>query len=379
MPVSPEVLIARIRAAMATAGLSQHDLALAIGLDPSALSKALGGIRNFKSLEVALIAEQLNVSVQSLLSEAAPEAAALAARAQPDASPAIDLAVERAGFLLELERLLTDLGVGWSPRLGDVSALSGTAWEQGVELSTRVRATMGIGDEDLPYELGDLSDLLEKSLAIDVGFEPLPVGLDGLSARSGGFRLALVSSGISGTRQRFTLAHEVGHLVAGDSQELLVDESVFGRKTPAESRANAFAAAFLMPAAALHAAVPYGGVSEEIVAALLGRFGVSLDALAFRLHNVDVVDAAGRDRIRSMSSNRIALRSGRATDLQARNDRRVPGNLLGRAIEAYVEGRISVRPLAELLRVEPDQLLEELRWPRKVSARGDADPQEPAL
>ncbi|MET8147025.1 XRE family transcriptional regulator [Actinoplanes sp. NPDC049668] len=376
MAVSSETLISRIRSAMNSAGLSQQSLAQAIGIDPSALSKALGGVRNFKSLEVALIAERLGVSVQSLLSDSAEPTVAVAARAQPDTSPALMSALDRSRFLLELERLLADLGFGWSASLCDSSGLDGQAYAQGAELSRRTRAWMGIGDDDLPYELTELSDLLEQKLGIDIGFEPLPTGLDGLCATCGGFRLALVSSNIAATRQRFTLAHELGHLVAGDSQDLLVDEDVFGRRTPEETRANAFAAAFLMPEAAIRAAVPHGGASEEIVAQLLGRFGVSLDALAFRLHNVGVVNAAGRDRVRSMSSNRIALRSGRASDLQARGDRRAPGNLLDRAMEAYFQGRISVRPLAELLAIDPELLLAELRPPTEVTADETADSME---
>ena len=65
---------------------------------------------------------------------------------------------------------------------------------------------------------------------MDVCISPLPQGLDGLAVTSGRLRLALVSSGISATRQRFTLAHELGHLVAGDAQELRVDEDVFGKQ-----------------------------------------------------------------------------------------------------------------------------------------------------
>lgn len=353
---------------MKDAGLTQQSLATAIGLDPTALSKALAGNRNFKTLEVALIAEHLGVSVQSLLSDEAPPASFVAARAQPDANPAVSSALDKANLYLELERLLVDVGFGWTAALGGHAGLSGAPHQQGEELSRRVRADMGVGDDDLPYELSGLSELLERGLGVDVGFESLPAGLDGLSAASGGFRLALVSSGISATRQRFSLAHEIGHLAAGDSQDLHVDENIYGRSTPEEKRANAFAAAFLMPADAIRRAVPYGSVSEEVVADLLGRFGVSLEALAFRLHNVGVVDAVGRNRIRSMSSNRIALRSGRATDLRARGDHRVPGNLLQRAIEAYVQGQISVRPLANLLMVEPEQLLQDLSPPRRVAA-----------
>jgi transcriptional regulator with XRE-family HTH domain len=364
---------------MIDAGLTQQSLAQAIGLDPSALSKALSGNRNFKSLEIALIAERLGVSVQSLLSETAVPTAIVAARAQPDASPAVDRALATAHAHLELDALLGDLGLRWVATLGDGVTLSGADHQQGEELSVRVRAAMGIGDDDLPYDLAALAALLEQRLGVDVGFEPLPDGLDGLSAGRGGFRLALVSSGISATRQRFTLAHEIGHLAAGDSQDLHVDESVFGRKAPDETRANAFAASFLMPATAIRESVPYGFVSEELVAQLLGRYGVSLDALAFRLHNIGVVDAAGRDRIRSMSSNRIALRSGRASDLQARGDRRVPGNLLQRTIEAYAQGKISIRPLANLLSVSPEQLLAELTPGRSNPTSEDAQSMEPAL
>ena len=364
------MLTLRIRSAMANAGINQQKLAEAVGLNPSALSKALSGFRNFKSLEVALIAEHLDVSVQSLLAEKAEPPVSVAARAQPDTNPALDRALERTAFFRELDRLLSDLGFDWTADLGEGAEVAGNAYEQGEELSKHVRARLEIGEGDLPYELTELSELLEQRLGVDIGFEPLPAGLDGLCSACGGFRLALVSSSIPATRQRFTLAHELGHLVAGDSQDLLVDENVFGRKTSDETRANAFAAAFLMPAATIRAAVPHG-VSEEIVAGLLGRFGVSLDALAFRLHNVGVVQAAGRDRIRSMSSSRIALRSGRASDLQARGDQRAPGNLLGRAIEAYVQGKISVRPLATLLSTDPEQLLTELKPPGRVST-GDA-------
>jgi Zn-dependent peptidase ImmA (M78 family)/lambda repressor-like predicted transcriptional regulator len=379
MPVSPETLIARIRGAMTDAGLSQQSLAQAIGLDPTALSKALSGNRNFKSLEVALIAEQLGVSVQSLLSEAAMPTVLVAARAQPSANLAVDQALAKTHSHVELDALLSDLGLGWTASLDAGDRLTGSDFRQGEELGTRVRAAMSLPGDDLPYDLPSLASLLERRLGVDVGFEPLPEGFDGLSVSRDGFRLALVSSGISATRQRFTLAHEIGHLAAGDSQDLHVDESVFGRKAPDETRANAFAASFLMPAQAIRDAVPHGFVSEEIVAALLGRFGVSLDALAFRLHNIGVVDAVGRDRVRSMSSNRIVLRNGRASDLQARGDRRVPGNLLQRTIEAYTQAKISIRPLATLLSVPAEKLLAELSPARTYPSAGEADPKEPAL
>jgi hypothetical protein len=287
----------------------------------------------------------------------------------------------RVAEFLDLDGLLVNLGFDSSAAFAPPLADGRSPHEQGAALAVRLRSEVGIDEEDLPYELSDLAWLLEARLGVDIAFEPLTGGLDGLSITRGALRLALVASDVSATRQRFTLAHELAHLAMGDSQDLRVDENVFGRKTDDEHRANALAAAFLMPAGAIRSSMPRGYLSEEAIAHLLGRFGVSLDVLAFRLYKVGVTNAAGRERIRSMSSSRIALRRGRAADLQARNDQRAPGNLLLRAADAYVSGRISIRPLAQLLQVDQERLLDELSPPQPEPVQEDADLDnlEPAL
>jgi hypothetical protein len=108
---------------------------------------------------------------------------------------------------------------------------------------------------------------------------------------------------------------------------------------------------------------------------LLARYRVSLDALAFWLHNLGIINAAGRDAVRRVSSARIALRQGRASDLQACHDQRWPDGLLRRAVEAYAKGRISIRPIAQLIKVDPDTLLEELAPPRPARPGAAAGPE----
>ncbi|HEU5418941.1 MAG TPA: ImmA/IrrE family metallo-endopeptidase [Streptosporangiaceae bacterium] len=214
--------------------------------------------------------------------------------------------------------------------------------------------------------MGTLASYVADELDIDVAIEPLSPGLDGLAASRPGFQLIMVSSSVSATRQRYTLAHELGHLLAGDGSRksslgIQVDENIMGARSPAETRANAFAAAFLMPAEALRAAC--GGqaeISQQLIADLLGRYRVSLDALAFRLHDTGIITAAQREEIRRMSSARIAMRHGRTADLQARRGRRWPDGLLSRALEAYARAEISIRPIAQLLEVDEAMLLEEL-------------------
>lgn len=106
----------------------------------------------------------------------------------------------------------------------------------------------------------------------------------------------------SQVRQRFTIAHEVGHFVlhaAGQQQRLFVDKSVF-RRDEASSRgddreeieANQFAAALLMPEMLLRAEIERLGLDlddEVDVGELARRFAVSTAAMSFRLENLRII------------------------------------------------------------------------------------------
>ena len=56
----------RIKEALAERGQTQGALAQAIGLSESSMSKALAGKRSLSSIEAALIAEHLGVTMHSL-------------------------------------------------------------------------------------------------------------------------------------------------------------------------------------------------------------------------------------------------------------------------------------------------------------------------
>jgi Zn-dependent peptidase ImmA (M78 family) len=373
MAVTAEQLAHRILEAIRASGTSQRALAGTIGMDPSALSKALAGHRNFKPFEVALISEALRVSIHDLLmdpDDPASQRTSVAARADPDASSVVRNALSRVDQILELNDLLTSVGVAprrRGPKLKIHEQLEPR--EQGEILGTELRELLHLGETDLPPEVPHLATDIEDKLGIDVAIEPVERGLDGLAVTRGDYRLILVSSSIPAPRQRYTIGHELGHIVAEDGQQI-VDENIDLSKTPAETRANSFAAAYLMPARAIRRA--FAGntpVTEAVVADLLARYRVSLDALAFRLHNTHIVNAAGRDAVRGMSSAKIALRQGRTADLQARGYRRLPGGLLDRAIEAYSKGLISIRPIASLMGVHPDELLVELA-PSRLASEG---------
>ena len=93
-----------------------------------------------------------------------------------------------------------------------------------------LRARWGLGDEPIP----SMVTVLEEH-GIRVGFLPLPDGIDAMSFRvANGEPCVVVRADVPGDRQRFSLAHELGHLAwpAG------VREGDYHR----------FAAAFLVPA-----------------------------------------------------------------------------------------------------------------------------------
>lgn len=84
-----------------------------------------------------------------------------------------------------------------------------------------------------------------------------------------------------GERKRFTLAHELGHMVMGPISG--VDE---------ELAAHRFAGAFLMPADVVRAEVgaQRSSISIGELVALKRRFGVSVQAIAFRCRDLGIID-----------------------------------------------------------------------------------------
>lgn len=84
----------------------------------------------------------------------------------------------------------------------------------------------------------------------------------------------------NGRRRRFTLAHELGHLMlhAKDGQGLFRDSSFVGDKQ--EREANQFAAVLLMPKRLVHR---YAAIADFDLQRMAKLFDVSVEALQIRL------------------------------------------------------------------------------------------------
>jgi Zn-dependent peptidase ImmA (M78 family)/transcriptional regulator with XRE-family HTH domain len=131
--------------------------------------------------------------------------------------------------------------------------------------------------------IGPLIRILERHgvwvLAIPV---PLPQR-DACSAWAGGdgaTPVIMVAATPAGDRRRFSVAHEVGHLVLHYLPE--------GTPHALEQQADAFAEAFLLPTAAMRAALALP-ITLTTLADLKARWGVSLQALIRRAHTLGVL------------------------------------------------------------------------------------------
>lgn len=88
-------------------------------------------------------------------------------------------------------------------------------------------------------------------------------------------------SEVSAFRLRFTISHELGHILLG--------HQVFGRPTKdTESEANEFAANFLLPEKAMHD-VFSAPIDLQQLARIKGRWGVSMNAILLRAKGMGYV------------------------------------------------------------------------------------------
>lgn len=370
---------ARVRAVIERSGMTHGSFAAAADMDATKLSKSLAGLRRFASLELALIAEAGDVTVDWLLTGRAQPAPVIAARVDDRTRTSLDGVVARAQDYDDVHEALERVGCGRAelPALPRAN-LDGRAVEQGTSLANAaLRAIEDAGRlDDIS---GDLPAVAESVFGINVGIEALPGRPDGLSYCREGFRLALIDSEKSWTRQRYTLAHEIGHIIAGDAQDIQLDvdvQSVTTRRNVTEMRANAFAAALLMPADQVAVEFPDGVESIQFAKAV-GTLGVSASALSWRLVNLNLIGQAERRELGAMSPWDAAERGGwrdrQLALVQRQTMTRVPSDLLDRGQRAYLAGKISARVLATILNITPEEFLEGAT-PADFGEPGDDEP-----
>lgn len=146
-----------------------------------------------------------------------------------------------------------------------------------------------------------------RSLGITVRYESTSSDVSGALFRSAAKVVVGVNPDHPLNRQRFTIAHEIGHFVLhrehlhmddtraystepGTTHRLLRDQVSSQATDPKEIEANRFAAALLMPAIMLKRSLESRDLplKQKDIEDLAQEYEVSLQAMTFRLSNLGV-------------------------------------------------------------------------------------------
>ena len=145
---------------------------------------------------------------------------------------------------------------------------------------------------------GPLKNLVHHLEMVGVAIIALPTPLprrDAFSAwTSTNVPVIVLSHDRPGDRQRWSAAHELGHLV--------LHRPVVDRGRSLEKEADAFAAELLMPKASIREELGRRRVTIQSLAPLKPKWGVAISALEMRAHRLGIVsDAQHRDLQRQIS------------------------------------------------------------------------------
>jgi Zn-dependent peptidase ImmA (M78 family)/transcriptional regulator with XRE-family HTH domain len=372
-----EQAIARVRAVIDASGMTQKAVAATIGIDASKLTKSLKGLRRFSSYELAALAEFGGRTVEWMLTGVERPQLSFAHRATLSATSTTNSGRDHATNIAEKFEDARELGFApQSVKLPRMSTRGGYVAQ--AEAAAQYAVTQ-LASPLSELNWAGLVRTVEQAFSVNVAVEELPDGIDGLSYVDGDLRLMIVATTDRTGRQRFTLAHELGHILFGDNGSEVIEEQIFSTKghDHDESRANAFAAAFLMPRSEIERILGGREVAEAF-RNLVWSFRVSPDSMAWRLQNLGLISDPQRRALDTEPLPRLAAVLGRMEEHRRRIEEstqgRAPGRLADAYIGAYLHGHIGAAPVSDIsgLPVETvERLLDDVeypdRWPNSAS------------
>ena len=244
----------RLRRARELAGLSQQAAADRMGLQRTAVTHWEAGSRSVSTLELVRLSELYHLHVSDILrlgtDDEDEDLVSILYRKSPmleNEAGAYEQIRHCIRLCRERVRLRRILGIETQfavPPRYDVPAprTAVNAITQGEQTAEQERNRLGIGSTPIP----DVVELI-TSQGISASCVELPDGISGLfqSDRSVGLAI-LVNRSHSFSRKRFSYAHEYAHALLDRDRKIAV--SIVDNSSPLlELRADAFAAAFLMP------------------------------------------------------------------------------------------------------------------------------------
>lgn len=336
-----KVIGVAVGSAIDASGQSRASMARSVHMDPAALSRSISGERAFKSVELAWIASELGISVDELMGrEVLPFMAAARATSTADAHVDTELRAI-ASTMFERRRGLHQLGIGARAQL---PRLPERATDEQIAAAIVERLREVAGDFVLA-EIDELATAFEDAFGVDVWVQPLPQGIDGYSVHAPADDVygIIATSTVPAQRIRFTIAHELAHLILGDDttnapHRIDVHDFV---DDPIEKRANRIAGAVLIPQ---HKIIRRDKWTATQVETEAFRFRVAPTAFATRVR-AHLYQGDLKSLPAVWSPAFVGEQSHDAWQTRSRKAR-PPKRLLRDLALAYVNGASTVRPFA---------------------------------
>jgi len=193
---------------------------------------------------------------------------------------------------------------------------------RGAKRAREARAALGL---DPAAPLHCLLSVVEERAGHPVVVTAMPGDVAGACFSDGGRAVLWVNGSRSQSipRQRFTLAHELGHAWCGHDGSVEVDTfaTLSGRtSSPLEVQANAFAAEFLVPRAGLDEVVTRAPTLEDTVV-VATHFGVSAIMVLYRFKQLALVTEERAGQLEAEIEEGLHLKLTAELDLRPRRDR----------------------------------------------------------
>ena len=289
--------------ARAESGLTQEQLAAAIGIARTALAKIETGARRVSAVELVAIARELGRRVEWFVDPGPPSIVSYRASKRGVAKQAIDH---------ELDRIARDVEfvVGQAPELVERQPdpqQAPATMPSADDLAATARSLLGLNPHSPAHNLSHLVTgigLLSFALPLGQGADAGTVLL-----RAGG--VSIVNGDLRVGRRRLALAHELGHYLIADPYT--TDWRIAWTEADGlESRLDRFARALLLPEPDLRERwAQWTAIPDELLRDASVRAGshyqVDMATLARRLTELGLIDAGQADDIRRVQTKKADI------------------------------------------------------------------------
>lgn len=391
----------RLRASRASVGMNQQDVADRLQLPRTAISLIESGQRQVSTIELTQMATLFRRSVSELLKPDGQEGEdylvvlhrmAPTLKGDPQVKVNVETCLDLCRIGIGLENALGRKERQGPPNYSPPNPRNlGDAVSQGLEVALEERRRLGLGSAPIR----NISALINEQ-GVWAATSRLGTDMAGFFMHHPAIGMVVITNaGHAQSRRRFSFAHEYGHALMDRDRRVQVT-TIANSEELIERRANAFAAAFLLPISGVDhflSTLGKGGASHQRqllydvasngkfgvevreepysqtitsrdVAMLATNFGVSYEVVAYRLNTLRYLDRAETQDLLAKAhlGRRYVELLGKNGDIAGTSqDPELRSQILLLAMEAFRREEISRGRLLEVgrkLNIDGESLLD---------------------